>query len=654
MTLYHHSRRVCLLIPAIAVLIGQAAASKDASPETTPSFLSHEIVVTAARLETPLIEIASAVTVITREDLERTHPASVLDALRDTPGLGLVRNGGPGAASSILVRGANSEHVLVLLDGVPLNDPINPSRSFDLAHMTLDGVERIEILRGPQSTLYGSDALGGVINILTGRGMGKPAVTFRARGGSHGTLSGGLDIRGSAGAFRYDLSASRESTEGVSAASSAYAGNTEQDGYRNWTLSGRAGLVLAGGTEIDLIIRGVSARTDLDAFGGAYGDDPNSIQDYRSGFVRAQIRTLSAGGRWESKAGFAYIRSTRENDNPVDESHPFDSETARYRSARFRADWQNNLFLRPGHTLTAGAEIERETGDSAYFSESLWGPYASVFSRRHADRAGVFVQDRFRLGRAFFATAGLRLDLHGRSGTSLTFRLAPAYLIEKTGTKLKATIGTAFKAPSLYQLYAPETLWGPVGNEHLLPEESLGWDAGVEQTLAGGAILLGASFFQSDFRNLIDYDFLQGYINIGRARTSGWEFTADARPVERLTLRLGYTRLAAEDLDAGVSLLRRPKDKLSGAIEWTPATGWKAVLTAAATGERRDYDYTGWAAVPVILPSYAIVDALLSYTPAPGLEFFGRWDNIGNTRYETVFGYGTWGSSISAGCTVRF
>ncbi|HOZ00028.1 MAG TPA: TonB-dependent receptor, partial [Candidatus Aminicenantes bacterium] len=545
MTLYHHSRRVCLLIPAIAVLIGQAAASKDASPETTPSFLSHEIVVTAARLETPLIEIASAVTVITREDLERTRPASVLDALRDTPGLGLVRNGGPGAASSIFVRGANSEHVLVLLDGVPLNDPINPSRSFDLAHMTLDGVERIEILRGPQSTLYGSDALGGVINILTGRGMGKPAVTLRARAGSHGTLAGGLDVRGSAGAFRYDLSASRESTEGVSAASSAYAGNTEQDGYRNWTLSGRAGLVLAGGTEIDLIIRGVSARTDLDAFGGAYGDDPNSIQDYRSGFVRAQIRTLSAGGRWESKAGFAYIRSTRENDNPVDESHPFDSETARYRSARFRADWQNNLFLRPGHTLTAGAEIERETGDSAYFSESLWGPYASVFSRRHADRAGVFVQDRFRLGRAFFATAGLRLDLHGRSGTSLTFRLAPAYLIEKTGTKLKATIGTAFKAPSLYQLYAPETLWGPVGNEHLLPEESLGWDAGVEQTLAGGAILLGASFFQSDFRNLIDYDFLQGYINIGRARTSGWEFTADARPVERLTLRLGYTRLAA-------------------------------------------------------------------------------------------------------------
>ena len=557
MTLYHHSRRVCLLIPAIAVLIGQAAASKDASPETTPSFLSHEIVVTAARLETPLIEIASAVTVITREDLERTRPASVLDALRDTPGLGLVRNGGPGAASSIFVRGANSEHVLVLLDGVPLNDPINPSRSFDLAHMTLDGVERIEILRGPQSTLYGSDALGGVINILTARGMGKPAVTLRARAGSLGTLAGGLDVRGSAGAFRYDLSASRESTEGVSAASSAYAGNTERDGYRNWTLAGRAGLVLAGGTEIDLIVRGVSARTDLDAFGGPHGDDPNSIQDYRSGFVRAQIRTLGAGGRWESKAGFAYIRSIRENDNPADGDHPFDSETARYRSARIRADWQNNLFLRPGHTLTAGAELEREVGDSAYFSESLWGPYASVFSSRRADRAGLFVQDRFRLGRAFFATAGLRLDAHGRSGTSLTFRLAPAFLIEKTGTKLKATLGSAFKAPSLYQLYAPETFWGPVGNEHLLPEESLGWDAGVEQTLAGGAVLLGVSFFQSDFRNLIDYDFSRGYINIGRARTSGWEVTAEARPAERLSLRLGYTRLAAEDLDAGVSLLRR-------------------------------------------------------------------------------------------------
>jgi len=615
--------------------------------------LQHEVVVTANRIETPLREVASAVTVITRADLERTNKTSVFDALRDTLGLAVARNGGPGSSSSVLIRGANSEHVLVLLDGVPLNDPINPSRSFDLAHLTLDGIERIEILRGPQSTLFGSDALGGVINILTARGSGKPAFTLRASGGSYGAFNGGLDVHGSRGAFHYALGLSRESTTGVSAANSACAGNTENDGYRNWTLAGQTGLKLEGGTEIDLIIRGVSARTDLDSYGGAYGDDPNNVQNYRSGFVRAQARTLFADGRWESKLGVAYIRSSRENDNPVDPAHPYDSETGIYRSARVRADWQNNFYLRAAHTLSVGTEFERESGDSDYLSESAWGPYESVFFRRRADRAGIFLQDRFHLGRAFFATAGLRIDVHDRAGTSLTYRFAPAFIIEQTGTKLKATIGSAFKAPSLYQLNAPGTNWGPIGNEALLPEESLGWDAGVEQTLAGGAILLGLSYFQSDFRNLIDYDYSLGYINIGRARSSGWEFSADARPVTKLTLRFGYTRLAARDLDADTPLLRRPKDKLSGAIQWAPAERWEAGLSAVYVGARRDNDYGGWTPTVVTLSAYTLIDAYFSFAPGRGLEFFGRWDNIGNARYETVFGYGTLGSAVSAGFKVR-
>ena len=615
--------------------------------------LRHEVVVTAARLETPLREIASSITVVTRIDLERTNQTSVLEALRDTIGLTVVRNGGPGSASSVFLRGANSEHVLILLDGVPLNDPINPSRSFDLAHLTFDGIDRIEILRGPQSTLYGSDALGGVINILTARGAGKPAFTLRASGGSFGMFNGGLDLRGSTGPFHYALGFSRESTKGVSAAGTAYAGNTETDGYQNWTLAGRAGLRLEGGTEIDLIFRGISAETDLDLFGGAFGDDPNSVQSYRSGFIRAQARTLLAGDRWESILGFSFIRSSRRGENPVDDLHPFDSEIGLYRSARSRIDWQNNIFLGTGHTLTAGAELERETGDSDYLSESAWGPYASVFPGRRDDRAGIFLQDRFRLGSVFHATAGLRLDSHSRTGVALTWRLAPAFVIEGIGLKLKATIGTAFKAPSLYQLFAPGTFWGPVGNESLLPEESLGWDAGIEQSLAGGSVLLGLSYFQSDFRNLIDYDYAQGYVNIGRARSGGWEISADARPLERLILRCAYTRLEALDLDTGEPLMRRPKDKISGIVQWALANGWETGLSAVYTGERPDMDYSGWTPQAVGLPAYTLLDAYLSFAVNPGLELFARWENIGNVRYETVFGYGTTGSGIIAGVKAR-
>jgi vitamin B12 transporter len=635
----------------LALIFVRPAAAQDNDKTIVP--LRHEVVVTAARLETPVREIASSITVITRADLERTNQTSVLEALRDTIGLTVVQNGGPGAASSVFLRGANSEHVLILLDGVPLNDPINPSRSFDLAHLTLDGVDRVEILRGPQSTLYGSDALGGVINILTARGSGKPAFTLRGSGGSFGALDGGFDLRGSAGSFHYALGFSRESTGGVSAAGSAYAGNTERDGYRNWTLAGRAGWRLEGGSEIDLIFRGVSAKTDLDLSGGAYGDDPNSVQEYLSGFIRGQVRTLLAGDRWESILGFSTIRSSRRGDNPVDDLHPFDSETSLYRSSRTRVDWQNNIFLGSGHTLTAGAELERETGDSDYHSESAWGPYDSVFPGRRDDRAGFFIQDRFRLGSAFHATAGLRLDSHSRTGTVLTWRLAPAFVIEGIGMKWKGTIGTAFKAPSLYQLFAPETSWGPVGNEALLPEEALGWDAGLEQSLARGAVLLGLSWFQSDFRNLIDYDYAQGYVNIGRARSRGLEFSADARIREGLTLRLAYTRLQALDRDGGKPLLRRPKDKISASVQWSPGAGWEAGLTSVYTGPRPDMDYGGWTPQAVTLAPYVLLDAYLSFAAGPGLEIFGRWENIGNVRYETVFGYGTQGAGIVAGLKIR-
>jgi vitamin B12 transporter len=636
---------------ALALALFLRPASADDSGQIVLP-LQHEVVVTATRLDTPLREVASAITVLTRTDLERMHVTFVLDALRDAIGLTVVRNGGPGSASSVLIRGANSEHVLVLLDGVPLNDPINPSHSFDLAHLTLDGVERIEILRGPQSPLYGSDALGGVINILTAQGSGKPNLRLRTSAGSFGTVTGAADFRGSSGPFRYVFSLSRESTNGVSAADSALAGNTEKDGYRNWTFSGRAGLVLSGGTEIDLMARGVSDRTDIDSFGGAYGDDPNSIQTYASGFVRAQARTLFAGGRWESKLGISYNRSSRKNDNPVDSVHPYDSEAARYQSSRARIDWQNNVFISSDHTLSLGAEFERETGNSDYLSMSAWGPYESAFPDRRADEAGVYVQDQFRLGKVFFATAGLRLDGHSRTGASLTYRFAPAIVLDRTGTKLKATIGTAFKSPSLYQLYAPRTMWGPIGNESLRPEESLGWDAGVEQTLLSGALHCGLSYFQSDFRNLIDYDSLRGYVNIGRARTRGWEFSADAKPADGLTLQAGYTRLDARDLSADAPLLRRPKDKLTASVQWSFAQKWEAGIAAVYTGSRMDNDYSGWIAQTVTLPAYTLVDASLSYSPGRSLEFFGRWENIGNVRYETVYGYGTLGSAVSAGVKI--
>lgn len=635
------------LFASLAVRLWASLFIVPQNPQAPP--LKHDLVVTATRLETPAREVASSVTILAGTDLDRAWRSTVFDALQGAPGLAFIRNGGPGEASSVFIRGANSEHALVMLDGVPLNDPVNPSRNYDFAHLTLDGVERIEVLRGPQSPLYGSDALGGAINILTARGHGRPRLSLRAAGGSYKTADAGIDLRGSAGAFHYAFGLSRTSTGGISAAGSDYAGNAEPDAYRNVTLAGRAGASFKDGTEIDVVVRGVSARTDLDNFGGPFGDDPNHRQDYASILTRIQGRFLLAGGRWEQKLGVALVRSKRETNNPADPSHVFETEQGRFESSLLRLDWQNNFFLLPSHTLTFGTDLDRETGESEYRSESLWGPSESRFPRRRADRIGLYVQDRMKWRGRFFATAGFRYDRRGGAGNALTFRLAPAFFIEKTSTKLKATLGTGFKAPSLYQLHAPGTAWGPIGNSALRPERSLGWDAGFEQALANGKATLGLSYFQNDFENLVDFDYALGYVNIGRARMRGIEASAEMRPDESFLARLSYTRLDARDRTHEAPLPRRPKDTLALNIQMAFAKKWDAGLNAIYTGLRSDRDYASWPVRDVTLAGYALLGANLAFNPTPGLQIFARFDNILNARYEMVYGYGTPGLTAIGG-----
>lgn len=643
-----------LLFVLVAFPLAAPILCQEKEGQTAPPVLRHEIVVSATRVETPAKEIASSITVITRLDLEKSKKSTVLELLQDVLGAAVIQNGGKGSASSTLLRGSNSEHVLVMLDGVELNDPMNPSRSYDLAHFSLDNIEQIEILRGPQSTLYGSDALGGVVNILTKRGRGKPRFSLSSSGGSYNELQTAAGLSGSGQSVHYSLGLSRFATGGISAASTGYPGNTEKDGYKNLSLSGRLGVSLKKNIEADIIFRSVTARTDIDSFGGPFGDDPNNTQDYRSFFMRGQFRTLLAGNRWEQKLGVSYIHSDRRNENPVDDVHPYDSEKGTFKSSLVKIDWQNNLFLHPANTLTLGADIEREQGESEYHSLGIWGPYDSLFPRRKADRMGFYIQDQVRLANRFFATTGVRLDHHSRTGLALTYRLAPAYLLEKTGTKFKATLGTGFKSPSLYQLSAPGTFLGPVGNERLKPEKNTGWDVGIEQHFFGGRLLAGVTYFSSDYRNLIDFRFEAGYVNIGKARTRGVEIYAEARPANDLELRAGYTGLEAKDLDSGADLLRRPKDKVSARLDYGFLKKWALHLDLVYVGKRPDKNFSVWPYPDVILTGYALLDAALSFDLSPQVQVFGRLDNMLDQKYELVYGYGTPRLSAYAGIRVSW
>ncbi len=642
-------KKIVLLTLAVTILPFLLFSQKNSEKETQIPPLHHEVTVTATRLETPLKEIACSITVITREDMERTKKTTVLEVLQEIIGLSVIQNGPSGGAGSLFLRGGNSEHTLILMDGVELNDPISPSRSLDLAHLTLDNIERIEILRGPQSTLYGSDALSGVVNIITQKGHGAPELSFSSLGGSYGTLFNQANIRGSSQKIHYSLAAASLQSNGFSSAGSNYEGNKEKDGYRNLSLSGRIGVRFTDYLDLDFIFRAKETKTDIDNFGGAFGDDPNNVQKYNSFFLKGEVRTLLINSRWEQKLTFSLVDYDRNHQNPADPGHPFDSEEGFFKSRIFKVDWQNNLFLHEANTLTLGFEHQQERGQSEYHSEGIWGPFSSIFPLKNASTTAVYFQDQARLDDRLFATAGARLDVHNQFGTSMTVRLAPAYFIKKTQTRLKATYGTGFKSPSLYQLYAPETLIGPIGNKNLKPEKSRGWDAGIEQHFFRGKVLFGATYFQNNYKDLIQFDFVRGYSNIGRAESKGAEIFFEVQPHKNIIIKAAYTRTEARDKDSGTSLVRRPKDKFSTRLDYRLTKKGHIHLSFLHIGERWDTDFSSWPYADVILPEYTLLNAAFSYDVIQTVQIFVRLDNILDTEYEMVKGYGTPGFSFYGG-----
>jgi vitamin B12 transporter len=644
---------ICLVLSFI-ILTPVVFADREQDDQKESKVIQHEIVVTANRVATSKKEVASSITIITREQLEATKKITVMEALEDVLALTTTQNGPPGSASSVLIRGANSEHTQVMIDGVELNDPITPSRSFDMSLPLVENVARIEIIRGPQSTLYGSDGMGGVINIITRQTRGRPEFHLSAFGGSHGTYSGNAELSGSTDRMRYALAATLYETNGFSAASTAYEGNTEADGHRNTSISGRLGLDLSESFSLDVSLRRIDTKTDIDNFGGDYGDDPNHVQEYDAWYITGQVRGLFLQNRWEQKLRAALVDYTRTQNNPVDELNPFSSESSEFNSRLGKIDWQNNVYLHETNTLTFGLDFQQEQGESWYRSESIFGPYESEFPLSKAHNLGLFLQDQVKVAGQFFLTAGLRYDDHSQVESALTYRIAPVYFINKTGTKLKATLGTGFKAPSLYQLYAPGTFYGPVGNENLKPEKSTGWDVGIEQYLLQDKLMLGFTYFDMRFEDLIDFDFLQGYINIKKAFSRGSELTLDARPSNNLSVLLTYTRLEAKDKDTDEHLLRRPKDKFTARMNVRFLERANVNLSIIHVGPRDDMFWVGWTPTRVKMDSYTLVHAAGAYDIIDYLQAFVRLDNILNAEYETVKGYGTPGFSVYAGVKLAF
>jgi vitamin B12 transporter len=611
--------------------------------------LKYHIVVTATRTQQPNLELGSSTTLISFEDLKKAGKETVAEALAAVPGLDVMQNGGAGKTADVFIRGANSEHTLVMVDGVEVNDPMSPGRTFDLAHLSLDNIDRIEIVRGPQSTLYGSDAMGGVINIITKKGVGKSRFFISAETGSYATFRESAGVSGEKNNVNYSLEASRFDTKGFSSSGEQY-GNTEKDGYGNTTLSGRLGFKATETLEFNLIGRYVDAKNDVDNFEGEGGDDPNYVIDSRQLILAANARLSLLKGKWEQRLGVSYNHIHRDLNNPTDELNPYDSSQGTYKGRIFKMDWQHNIYLHPTNTITAGIEYEREQGESEYTYESMWGPGESLFPGESAHTTGIYLQDNIKIRDTFFMTMGVRFDDHNRFGSETTYRIAPA-VVFKSGTKLKATYGTGFKAPSLYQLFAPATMWGPVGNQNLEPEISKGWDIGIEQFLFQDCLTLSFTYFRNDFENLILYDFTQGYVNVSEAETKGYEIFISARPVNTLTIRGSYTYTHAVDKENDEQLLRRPKHKANLIFNLQLFKKANTNLSIIHIGKRFDlFPYP----TRTEADAFTLFNLAASYQVTKNIEIFGRIDNLFDTEYEMVLGYGTAGRSAYIGIKATY
>ncbi len=610
-----------------------------------------EVVVSATKTQTPYYAIGNSISVITSEEISKKQFTNVIDVLREVPGLSVFQLGGPGMLSYVNIRGTNTNHALILINGAEMNDPSSPSNAFDFSSLNTSDIDRIEIVRGPQSTLYGSDAIAGVINIFTKRGDVKSQYTFSGEGGSNNFYRGNLSLSGKQNSIGYFITAGRSSSDGVSAANSIN-GNNEKDGFTNNNISSNIYYDFTNWLEFNLFYKYTDFKSNLDQ-NEKLGDDPNYIYKMEEQLFKGSASVNLFEGKWEQQLSASFVKRYSNTTDGTDLNHPAMSSLNHTNARRLKFDWQHNIKFFANNLITFGIETETEKANTSYYSESEWGPYESVFPRQATTTTGIYLQDQLNIDNAVFATFGIRYDDNQKFGNVTTFRIAPAYFISSTGTKLKASYGTGFKAPSLYYIFDPM-----FGNPDLKPEESKGFDFGFEQFFYNGNYHVGATYFNMKLENMFGFDANYRTINIAKASTSGIEIFAAVKNIYGFSLTANYTYTKTKDEYEGTSdfdkpLLRRPSNKLFVGLNYEKIHDLVLGIQIKHSGERDDKDFSNYTTKRVTLPSYTLVNLNASYRLFEYLQLTARIENLFDKEYEEVLYYGTLGRSFYAGINVN-
>lgn len=637
----------CLALSALSG--APALAAEDAEADAAA------ILVTATRLATPVDQVPASITVLDKAGIDRAQDIGMTELLLRTPGVSMSRNGGYGTATSLRIRGAEPGQTVVVIDGVKLNDPSNADSSYNFANLLIGDAARVEVLRGPQSILWGSQAIGGVINVVTARPQSPLEGSFDIEAGSRQTVSARAALGGRSGPVTWRIAGQTFATDGISAIAPAFGGK-ETDGYTNRAVQGRVEIALADNVTADFHAYRSSARTEFDdttADSPAYAFSREFI-----GYAGLTVDLLD--GRFRNRLGYGHTETGRDN---------FDPRRARARTfdangRNRRIEYQGSFALSDTVTALFGAENETSRFRSVSPPGSLAVPVPEP-ARGEAELTGFYGQLRVQPLAGLTLTGGARRDDHSRYGARTLFSAGGIWALP-TGTVVRASYGEGFKAPTLYQLFSE------YGNTALAPERATGWEAGLEQHLFDRRLVIGANWFERTAIQQIIYQpcssapdpmlcFQPGttiaragyYANVARAQAHGIEASA-ALTLQGFVIDGNYSWTVAEDRSPGAAtfgnwLNRRPRHMVNGSVSYLLPFGLD--LGAAVRWSGAAYDN---AANTIRLAPYMLVDLRAEYRAAPQLRLFVRAENLFDKHYMTAWRYGTLGRSVYAGIRGRF
>ena len=620
--------------------------------------LLDSVVVTATRLTTSRRSVPATVSVLNGERLRAQGIRTVSDALRMVPGLNVVETGSFGGITSVFVRGGESDYMKVLIDGVPVNAP---GGTFDFANLTLDNVERVEVVRGGASVLYGSDATTGVIQIFTKIGNGAPRWNVGVRGGTYSSVVVDGDVSGGSETMQYGFGFSRSTTDGL------YDFNND---YDNLVLSGTVLARPDDRTEARLTARVTDSEYHFptDFAGTPVDRNQFSVQDRVVGALEvSRFITYRIEGQVLLVLNEADGGLDDQSDDPADTLGFFafsSVQTVQRRSI----DARTNVYFTPGIVGTAGFHLEDQNERSLNESRSEFGNSSGSFDADRSNR-GYYAQLQAEPIAGAAINGGVRLDDNDAFGTFFTWRVGGSYWFA-SNTRVRVSGGKAFKEPSFFENFAD--LAFVVGNPDLEPERSTMWEVAAEQELANGRVVLSAAYFNQHFRNLIQFNGAPAnfgdpnYVNVAAANASGVELEAQAGPIGGFTVSTSYTYLDTEVKDSGLDadpcgfmqgeqLLRRPTHNFSFNPQYRLFGRGSVALNIQHVGNRDDCNFAEFPAERLELPSYTRVGlgAEMTIVPrrgsAPAVTLTGRVENLFDESYQEVFGFPARGRVVFVG-----